>query len=117
MCHVLVIEDDWMIAEYVADVARDAGATSIDMADTQQSAVAAAFRHPPSIILSDVNLLEGTGPRAVEMILGELGPIPVIFVTGTPEACVPCDPPHVVMTKPVHAGNLTEAFKQLAPLP
>lgn len=116
MCHVLVIEDDWITAEYVADVARDAGATSIDMADTQQSAVAAAQQHAPGIILSDVNLLEGTGPRAVETILQELGPIPVIFITGTPEACVPCDPPHVIMGKPVHPGNLTDTFRQLAPL-
>lgn len=105
-----------MVAEYVADVARDAGATSIETADTQQAAVAAAHQHPPGIILSDVNLLEGTGPRAVETILDTLGPIPVIFITGTPEACVPCDPPHVVMSKPVHARSLTETFRQLAPL-
>lgn len=116
MCHVLVIEDDWLIAEYVADVARDAGATSIDLADTQRSAVAAADQNTPSIILSDVNLIEGTGPRAVETILERLGPIPVIFITGTPEDCVPCDPPHVIMGKPVRAGDLTEAFKRLAPV-
>lgn len=116
MCHVLVIEDDWMIAEYVAAVARVAGATSVDMADTQHGAVAAAHQRLPGIILSDVNLLEGTGPRAVEAILEEMGPIPVIFITGTPEACVPCDPPHVIMGKPVNPGSLTETFRQLAPL-
>lgn len=116
MCHVLVIEDDWMIAEHVADIARDAGATSIDMADTQQGAVEAAEQHLPAIILSDVNLLEGTGPRAVETIQKAHGPIPVIFITGTPEACIPCDPPSVIMGKPVHAGNLTTTFRQLAPI-
>lgn len=116
MCHVLVIEDDWLTAEMVADVARDAGTTSVDMADTQRSAVAAAQERLPGIILSDVNLLEGTGPRAVATILEEFGPIPVIFITGTPDDCVPCEPPSVVMGKPVHTANLTDAFRQLAPI-
>lgn len=116
MCHVLVIEDDWLIAEHVAGIARDAGATTVDMADTQQSAIDAAYSHTPGIILSDVNLLEGTGPRAVQAILEGLGPIPVIFITGTPEECIPCDPPAVIMGKPVNSGSLTDTFKQLAPL-
>lgn len=116
MCHVLVIEDDWLLAEHVADIARDAGATSIDMADTQQGAIEAAQKNPPSIILSDVHLLEGTGPRAVETIQSELGPVPVIFITATPEACIPCDPPSIVMSKPVHSGHLTSHFRQLAPI-
>lgn len=99
--HVLAIEDDWMNAEDVADVARDAGATSIEMVDTQQSAVAAAYRHLPGTILADVNLLEGIGSRAVETILEELGSIPVIFITGALKSCVPCDPPHVIMASPI----------------
>lgn len=63
-----------------------------------------------------MKLLEGTGPLAVQSIQAVLGPIPVIFITGTPEACIPCDPPSVVMEKPVHSGNLTTTFRQLAPL-
>lgn len=116
MCHVLVIEDEWMIAEYVADVVRDAGATSIATADTQRAAVEAARQCPPGIILSDVNLLEGTGPRAVQTIIAELGPVPVIFITATPQDCAPCEPPAVVLAKPVTVNGLTETFRRLAPL-
>ncbi|WP_267397778.1 MULTISPECIES: response regulator [unclassified Sphingomonas] len=116
MCHVLVIEDEWMIAEHVADIARAAGATSIDTADTQHDAVKAAQSHLPAIILSDVNLLQGTGPRAVAAIQAAYGPIPVIFITGTPEDCEPCDHSAVVLQKPLNELAITRAFRRMAPL-
>ena len=68
------------------------------------------------LITSDVGLLEGTGPRAVEIILRELGPVPVIYVTGTPEACQSCGPPARVLSKPLHYPTLSSAFRELAPV-
>lgn len=115
MCHVLIIEDEWLIAEYIEQIARDAGATSVDTADCQVDAIEAADKRTPGIILSDVNLRQGTGPRAVEAILARLGPVPVIFITATPADCVPCDPPAVILTKPINAVSLTETFSRLAP--
>lgn len=92
MCHVLIIEDDWLIAEHIVQLVKDAGATSTAQADTQDSAIEAARRQRPEIILSDVRLISGTGPLAVQAILAELGQIPVIFITGSPEDCTPCAP-------------------------
>ncbi len=116
MCHVLVIEDDWLIAEHVADLTRRAGARSIAMADTQQGAIEAARNYTPGIILSDVRLAAGTGPRAVQAIHRALGAIPVIFITGTPDECDPCEPPSIVLPKPIRERAVIEAFRQLAPL-
>ena len=116
VCHVLIIEDEWLIAEYVEQLARDAGATSVVIADCQVDAIDAAIRHTPEIILSDVNLRAGTGPRAVEAIITRLGPIPVIFITATPGDCVPCEPPGVVLTKPIQPRALIETFRRLAPV-
>ncbi|WP_375428918.1 response regulator [uncultured Sphingomonas sp.] len=110
-----MIEDEWIIAEYVAEVARDAGATSVDMAETQNKAVAAAFKRPPSVILSDVRLAEGTGPLAVMAIMAVLGPIPVIFITGTPGDCVTCDYAAAVLTKPLDPHQMIAAFRRVAP--
>ena len=115
MCHVLIIEDEWLVADYIEGLARDAGATSVETADCERSAVEAARNRPPEIILSDVNLREGTGPRAVAAIQATTGPVPVIFITGTPEACAPCEPPAVILTKPIQPGVLTETFQRLAP--
>ncbi|WP_254605028.1 response regulator [Sphingomonas bacterium] len=113
---MLIIEDEWLIAEYIEQLARDAGATSVDTADCQYGAIEAAANHAPEIILSDVNLKTGTGPRAVAAIQAKLGPIPVIFITGTPEDCIPCAPPGIVLTKPIQAEVLVEAFRRLAPV-
>jgi CheY-like chemotaxis protein len=116
MCHVLVIEDDFFIADYIIQLVEAAGATSISQAVTEHEAVQLARQHRPGLILSDVQLSEGTGPLAVQTILAELGPLPVIFVTGTPEACHPCDATAVILGKPINEREVTRHFKMLAPL-
>jgi CheY-like chemotaxis protein len=116
MCHVLVIEDDFLIADYIVQLVENAGATSVAQAVTQQEAIDQARQHRPEVIMSDVKLIEGTGPLAVQAIHAELGPIPVIFVTGTPEACEPCDAPAVVLTKPINEREVVHHFRQLAPV-
>ena len=115
MCHVLIIEDEWLIAEYLTYLAEQAGATSIATACTEDEAVQAAHEQTPGIILSDVQLLAGTGPRAVQTIFSALGEIPVIFITGTPEACQPCEPPSIILHKPVDPARVMDAFRRLAP--
>ena len=115
MCHVLVIEDDFFIGDYIVQLVEAAGATSVAQAVTQQDAIDEARQQRPEFIMSDVQLTEGTGPLAVQAILAELGPIPVIFVTGTPEACEPCDAPAVILSKPINEGEVVRHFKMLAP--
>lgn len=115
MCHVLVIEDEPLVAEYVADLASDGGATSIDFADTEASAIAAALAHRPSIIMSDVKLAEGTGPNACWSIIEQLGEVPVIFITGTREDCEPCQYASAILDKPIVAAEVIAAFRRVAP--
>lgn len=116
LCHVLIIEDEWLIAEHLAILAEDAGATSVAMASTENEAVQAAYDHRPDIILSDVILSAGTGPCAVRTIIAALGEIPVIFITATPGRCQPSMPTAVVLDKPFDAANLTSTFRLLAHL-
>ena len=116
MCHVLVIEDEPLIADYLADVAEIAGATSVVLAATERDAIAAARSFRPAVILSDVNLKQGgTGPRACAAIRAEGGPIPVIFITGTPEECEPCDYAAAILGKPVDLDRVVQAFRAVAP--
>lgn len=103
------------LGQRMTRLAEEAGATSIAQADTQAGAVDAARQRRPELILSDVKLLVGTGPLAVQTILSELGEIPVIFITGTPEACEPCAPPGVVLGKPIVDNDVREAFRRFAP--
>ena len=116
MCHVLIIEDEAIVAMDVQGLLAAIGATSFSFAMTQDEAVREARRHPPALITSDVKLAKGTGPRAVEQIQRELGDIPVIFITATPEDCEPCEPPARVLRKPMHEPSITQAFLEMAPL-
>lgn len=116
MCHVLIIEDEWLIAEHLTDLAEQAGATSIATACTEDEAVLAAHQQMPGIILSDVKLSAGTGPRAVQSIISAMGTIPVIFITATPDACRPCEPSSVILLKPINPAHVVDTFRCLAPL-
>lgn len=112
MCHVLVIEDEWLLSEYISDLAERAGGTSIDTAATEEGAIAAAAAHKPDIILSDVVLAQGTGPNAVQTIFARFGEVPVIFITGTPADCHPCAPPGRVFGKPINERRVMDAFRE-----
>ena len=116
MCHVLIIEDECVVALHLEGLLSDHGATSFAFAETEDEAVAKARLHRPALIMSDVNLRSGTGPRAVETIQDEMGPLPVIFVTASPEACIPCDPPARVLGKPLHEASISQPSLSLLPL-
>lgn len=115
-CHVLIIEDEPLIALLVQDILEDAGATSFAYADTQEGAVAAAIGQPPTVITSDVRLKMGTGPEAVQAIHKKLGDIPVIFITSSPNECEPCDPPGEVLGKPIDQAELAASFHRIVPV-
>lgn len=118
MCHVLIIEDDWLIADHIAQLVEAAGALSVDMADTEDDAVAQALAHPPAVIISDVNLKAGgNGPDAVRRIVAALGEMPVMFVTGEPRGFQPTSPAMRVLHKPVEDRVLVANFREIAPIP
>ena len=113
-CHVLIIEDDPLAALDIEVTLQRHGATSFAVSETEEDAVEEASRHRPDIIASDVRLRIGTGPDAVRAIRKALGPLPVIFVTGSPEECDMSDASMRVLSKPVQEGVLAKAFLDLS---
>ena len=116
MCHVLIIEDEPFIALLLQDLLEGEGATSVAIAVTEDDAVASALACLPAVITSDVKLLEGTGPHAVQRIHDKLGDVPVLFITGTPQDCQPCAPPGKVFSKPIDHRAVIAAFHELGPV-
>ncbi|HEU0045799.1 response regulator [Sphingomonas sp.] len=116
MCHVLIIEDEPLVAMTIQDILAAEGATSFEIAATQNAAVSAATANTPNLITSDVKLLEGTGPAAVAEIHKRLGPIPVVFITGSPEECKPCNPPGAIVPKPFTERAVIAAVHELGPI-
>ena len=113
MCHVLIIEDEPLVAMQVRYLLEDEGATSFAFAETEDDAIAAAISQHPVLITSDVKLARGNGPLAIQEIHRQLGDIPVIFITATPEACKPCNPPGKVLCKPLDEAELAAAFHEM----
>ena len=111
MCHVLIIEDEALIALDLQDILAGTGATTFSFAETEQEAIDAARLHRPDVITSDVMLREGSGPEAVAAIQRELGAMPVIFITATPAACRPCPSPACILSKPVSDAAVRQAFR------
>ena len=111
MCHVLIIEDEALIALDLQDILATTGASTFAFAETEQEAIESARLQRPDVITSDVMLREGSGPRAVQAIQLEMGDMPVIFITATPSACLPCPAPAQILSKPVSDAAVRRAFR------
>lgn len=105
--HVLIIEDEILIAFEVEALLAEQGFTSFDIADSPQDALALALAHRPDLITADYRIIGGTGVEAVEAIHSQLGEIPVVYVTGNSDLLMGRKPP--VVGKPISAGRLAEA--------
>ena len=107
--HVLIIEDEPLIAMAIEDVLRTCGCTSFDFATTAADAIAAATRRCPVLITADVQLAPGCGIDAVGAICGG-GTIPVIFITGTAGDVERRRPGSIVVHKPFDDAGVRDAF-------
>jgi two-component system, response regulator PdtaR len=114
MKHALIIEDEWLIAAQMQDLLESLGVDTISLAASEEEAIQEARACKPDVITADVRLEAGTGPQAVQRIHAELGPIPVIFVTGNPDAIEPT-PAAIVLIKPVSDALLRSAYQRFFP--
>ena len=80
--HVLIIEDQALIAMAIEDYLRGLGYLSFSFATNPAEAIAAAQDRSPDFITADVQLAPGCGIDAVTEICGSKS-IPVLYITGT----------------------------------
>lgn len=108
--HALIIEDELLIAMAIEDALRDCGFTSFDFAVSAEEAITAALRKCPDLITADVELRPGCGITAVESICSEQ-PVPVLFITGSPDEVRIRMPGHALVEKPFSAGDIMGATR------
>ena len=108
--HVLIIENESLIAMAIEDALRGCGFTSFDVAVSADDAVTAAARKCPDLITADAELSPGCGITAVQSICSK-GRIPVLFITGSPGQVGMRMPGHALVEKPCSAGQIIEATK------
>lgn len=114
--HALIIEDEFLTAMDLKDILEELGFESVELATCEDEAVEAARRQRPDFITADIRLQQGTGDKALATIQHELGPIPAIYVTASPE-CRKRVPDVGIVTKPFTKEALHRAWQTVRPMP
>ena len=112
---IMVIEDEAIIAMDLQDIIADMGHAVTGVARTHSEANALANQEKPDLILSDIQLADGSsGIDAVNDILRAAGDIPVIFITAFPERLLTGERPEpaFVITKPYSEEQVRSAVSQ-----
>jgi len=106
--HVLIIEDEPIIALELETLLGEIGFRSFAVADSPATALDSARVQRPQLITADYRIIAGTGPEAIALITAALGAIPVIYVTGNPDLVDDPASPRVV-DKPISLAALRRA--------
>lgn len=112
---IMVIEDEAIIALDLQTIIAEMGHGITGVASTAREAVRLATRERPDLILSDIQLADGSsGIDAVNEILGGTPDIPVIFITAFPERLLTGERPEpaFVITKPYSEEQIRSAISQ-----
>lgn len=101
-CDIMIIEDEPLIAMDLQDIVSSLGHHPVGIARTRSEAIRLAVKHGPNLVLSDIQLADGSsGIDAVNDILHQFN-VPVIFITAYPERLLTGDKPEpaFLITKP-----------------
>ena len=112
---VMVIEDEAIIALDLQGIVADMGHQITGVASTHDQAVKLAAQTNPDLILSDIQLADGSsGIDAVNDILQAASDVPVIFITAFPERLLTGERPEpaFVITKPYSEEQVRSAVSQ-----
>ena len=108
---ILLVEDDAIISELVAELLAVLGHDVCGTAVTELEAIDAAGVHTPDLMIVDVYLRAGSGVSAMSIIHRRTA-MPHIFMTGGPRHIIPKDA--VVLHKPFGLASLTRALDSVA---
>lgn len=84
--HILIVEDEALVALYTAELLEDAGRTVVGMAATGATALDMAAADPPGLALVDVRLPGGMDGVEVARELQRRHGTRIVFVSGTLDA-------------------------------
>jgi CheY-like chemotaxis protein len=111
---VLIIEDEPLIALDLENLVEELGHRVISVARTHCEAIKIAGRERPGLILTDVQLADGSsGLDAVNEIVGDFA-VPVIVITGYPKRYLTgtLTQPDFLVTKPFEAESVKAIISQ-----
>lgn len=113
--HILIIEDESLIAMDLQDIVTAHGHRVSGIARTRIDALELGSKARPDLILADIQLADhSSGVDAVNDLLDRCGPIPVIFITAFPELLLTGNKPEpaFLITKPFSDEQVHAAVSQ-----
>ncbi len=112
LASVLIVEDNFLVAEHLAQVMETLGHKVTAVAATADEAIAAAERRPPDVVLADVEL--GAAKSGIDAIaaIRAREHVPAVYVTAFPERVLAAKQaePTLVVTKPFDERRLKAAM-------
>ena len=111
---VLIIEDEAMIAADLEDIVISMGHSATGVATTRQQARELVSQDAPDLVLSDIQLADGSsGLDAVEDIIASFD-VPVIFITAYPERLLTGERPEptFLISKPFKNESVRSTISQ-----
>jgi CheY-like chemotaxis protein/DNA-directed RNA polymerase specialized sigma24 family protein len=111
---ILIIEDEPLTAQHLEQLVESLGHKVTGVARTHRDALKLAHEKRPGLILSDIQLADGSsGVEAVNEILGGIE-APVIFITGHPEMLLTGAKPEptFLIAKPFNAETVKAVIGQ-----
>lgn len=115
MALVLVVEDEPLLrSSLVRGLGRMPGIEVIDAAN-ESDALALAYAQRPDMIISDIDLPDGSGIEMLSVLAGSGIRVPTVFVTAFLRefgSRVPIDPSIIVLEKPVPIDTLRDLVRQ-----
>jgi DNA-binding response OmpR family regulator len=116
MKHALVVEDNHLIAMMIEEELAQQGYDSIEIATSQEQAIAMAAARCPDVITVDDKLDSGTGVESIREICRHQA-IPVVFITAEPDAIKRWIPDAIIVPKPFAKPQLTAAIEAVIHAP
>jgi two-component system chemotaxis sensor kinase CheA len=112
---VLIVEDEWAIADWLGGLLGDEGYQVVTASDGKQ-ALQLLKNHKPDLVLTDFMMPIMDGPALLAAMRRDgLDGIPVIVMSGLPQASVAsrCDGYQAFIRKPFREADLLQTVRRL----
>ena len=118
MAVILIVEDEWQIADLVREVCEDEGYT-VEVAVNGQEALVLLERGPPDLVLSDVMMPVLDGRALCRLLHAHpiYHTIPIILMSAGRESLVQDVPHTAFLAKPFSIAGLLATLAQHLPTP